>query len=33
VPLTFELGWQRQDAHGQTAPGTAKTADAQAALR
>jgi hypothetical protein len=33
VPLTFELGWQRQDAHGQTAAGAAKAAGAQAALR
>jgi hypothetical protein len=33
VPLTFELGWQRQDAHGQMEAGTAKAADAQVALR
>jgi hypothetical protein len=33
VPLTFELGWQRQDEHGQTTAGVVKAADAQIALR
>jgi len=33
VPLTFELGWQRQDVHGQAAAGAEKAADAQVALR
>ena len=33
VPLSFELGWQRQDTHGPTAGGAAKAAEAQVALR
>jgi hypothetical protein len=33
VPLTFELGWQRQGAHGHPAASAPKTADAQVALR
>jgi hypothetical protein len=32
VPLTFELGWQRQDSHGQ-APSTAAPAAPQVAVR
>jgi len=33
VPLSFELGWQRQDGHGQSAASAAKVAAAQVALR
>jgi hypothetical protein len=34
VPLTFELGWQRQDAHEQAIPSAPKAPDAEAvALR
>jgi len=33
VPLTFELGWQRQETHGQATPATKDPADAQVALR
>jgi hypothetical protein len=33
VPLTFELGWQRQDEHGHVAASAVKAADAQVALR
>jgi hypothetical protein len=33
VPLTFELGWQRQDAHGQVAPDATNPLGNQAALR
>lgn len=33
VPLTFELGWQRQDAHGQGASVAKASRDAQAVLR
>jgi hypothetical protein len=34
VPLTFELGWQRQDAHGQVAPSApAPSGTKEAALR
>jgi hypothetical protein len=33
VPLTFELGWQRQDPKGQAVASPEKTSDAQAALR
>lgn len=33
VPLTFELGWQRQDARGQVAASTPAPSGTQAALR
>jgi hypothetical protein len=33
VPLTFELGWQRQEAQGQIAPVAAESTRAQPALR
>lgn len=33
VPLTFELGWQRQEGPGQATPGATKNADPRAALR
>jgi len=33
VPLTFELGWDRQDVHEQPAPVVPPASDAQAALR
>lgn len=33
VPLTFELGWQRQDRRGQAGRRPAKASDSQAALR
>jgi hypothetical protein len=33
VPLTFELGWQRRDVHGQAAQAAAAPVGAQAALR
>jgi len=33
VPLTFELGWQRQDAHGQVNAIASQPSEGQAALR
>jgi DNA-directed RNA polymerase subunit RPC12/RpoP len=33
VPLTFELGWQRQRSEVQTTAGTAETSSSQSALR
>jgi hypothetical protein len=33
VPLTFELGWQRQEGPTQATPSPTKSTDAQAALR
>ena len=33
VPLTFELGWQRQDASGKVAPTATEAAGSQAAVR
>lgn len=33
VPLTFELGWQRQDMHGEVAGTAPKAAAAPVALR
>jgi len=33
VPLTFELGWERQQIEAQPTVDTAKAADAQPALR
>jgi hypothetical protein len=33
VPLTFELGWQRQSADGQRASGRLKPSGTQAALQ
>ena len=33
VPLTFELGWQRQEGHAQAAPAPADTAATQPAAR
>jgi hypothetical protein len=33
VPLSFELGWQRQRPDGRIVPSAAKTSDSQAALR
>lgn len=33
VPLTFELGWQRQRSEAQPTVDTAKAADSQPALR
>lgn len=33
VPLTFELGWQRQGSRAQVAPSAPKTSGSQPALR
>lgn len=33
VPLTFELGWQRQDGRDQSTPSVPTPSGAQAALR
>jgi hypothetical protein len=33
VPLTFELGWQRQEVKAQVVPAAEASASAQAALR
>jgi DNA-directed RNA polymerase subunit RPC12/RpoP len=33
VPLTFELGWQRQNAHGEVTPSVPAPSGTQAALR
>ena len=33
VPLTFELGWQRQDGRAQSTPSASKPSDTQPVLR
>jgi hypothetical protein len=33
MPLTFELGWQRQEGPGRASPRATKNADSPASLR